>query len=864
MPICRVVGALILLGALSSTLHAQELSQEKDFNIPPQPLAKAVIQFSDQSGIQVVTSGQDVSKLTTEGVKGRLKIGEALKTLLNGTHLGYSVVGSSTVALVSLASSANANAVTSGSESSIPATSEKTGLTEIIVTAQKREERQQDVPISMTVLNPQALVENGQNRLVDYFALVPGLSLSNDAYFGGTQYLSIRGLSTGYNQNPTVATVVDDVPVVGSLQTNNGMTNSPDLDPSDLSRIEVLKGPQGTLYGANSIGGVIKYVTVDPSTSAFSGRIEGGGVDILDGGLGYSIRGAANIPVSDTFAVRVSAFHRDDPGYIDNLTTGEHNINSADVSGGHFAALWRPSDNFSVKVSALIQQDSGNASIINSNSAGQFTQGDLNVTGLPGTLKYYNADQIYSANVNWKLGNVDIASVTGYVVNRGQNWADDTAYFGGTAYDCAHEQFPGKCQLPAGAASGILGAPSEIDVTVRKISQELRISSSVGTWLDWRIGGFYTHEDSPNANIYTIYSSDPTTGAISADLYTATGATLTYSEFAALADFTVHIADRFEVEAGGRESWDSQRFQTTITGAGTYAFTGSILPSIGPLTKADDSDFTYRVAPKFTISPNLMAYASVATGFRVGGPNSAAYIGNAVAAGVPTSFQPDQTTNYELGIKGKSFEGKLTFGAAAYYVDWKNIQITVTRYLAGQPFTYTINGGRAKSEGAEFFVETHPIVGLTIGVTGSYDDAALTQDLPAGSQAYGLKGNQLPYSARFSGGLTVNQDIPLWSGWVGFVGGSVNYVDKRPYEFTAPPAPGAAAPPRLEFPAYAQSNLRTGAHNRSWLVNLYLNNVANKRGIVGIGGNGSAGSTDGYYTSVIQPRTLGVTVGKTF
>jgi iron complex outermembrane receptor protein len=151
----------------------------------------------------------------------------------------------------------------------------------------------------------------------------------------------------------------DDVPVTSSLERGWGELTSPDLDPSDLAQIEVLKGPQGTLYGADSLSGLIKYVTTDPSTSKFSGRVEVTGVDIPVGGAGYGVRVAVNVPLSDTFAVRFSGFVRHDPGYIDDVTTGERNFNSVTVYGGHAAALWQPSANFSVKLSALVQETHG-------------------------------------------------------------------------------------------------------------------------------------------------------------------------------------------------------------------------------------------------------------------------------------------------------------------------------------------------------------------------------------------------------------------------------------------------------------------------------------------------------------------------
>src|SRR5262249_6048427 len=158
--------------------------------------------------------------------------------------------------------------------------------------------------------------------------------------------LSLRGVTADAFGNPTVAVLVDDLPFTTS--TGNDGNNIPDLDPGDLARIEVLRGPQGALYGANGMGGIIKYQTKEPSTEALSGRLEAGTSEVSHGSqTGYSLRAGANIPVTDTLAVRVSGFTRSDPGYIDNVVTHIDGVNEAHAAGGRFSALWRPSENFS-------------------------------------------------------------------------------------------------------------------------------------------------------------------------------------------------------------------------------------------------------------------------------------------------------------------------------------------------------------------------------------------------------------------------------------------------------------------------------------------------------------------------------------
>src|SRR5580704_13705937 len=194
-----------------------------------------------------------------------------------------------------------------------------TPLEEIVVTAQKREERQQDAPVPTTALGGQTLIDSNQLRLQDYYTSVPGLNLTNNG--GGQSVVAIRGLTTGAGANPTVGIVVDDAPF-GSTRSLAG-SFAPDIDPGDLARVEVLRGPQGTLYGASSLGGLIKFVTADPSTDHLSGRVQTGISDVYNGNqLGYNVRGSINVPLSDAVAVRASGFTREDPGYIDNPSLG--------------------------------------------------------------------------------------------------------------------------------------------------------------------------------------------------------------------------------------------------------------------------------------------------------------------------------------------------------------------------------------------------------------------------------------------------------------------------------------------------------------------------------------------------------------
>lgn len=708
-------------------------------------------------------------------------------------------------------------------------------LEEVLVTAQKRTESLLDVPLPVTVISADVLSQNNQPRLQDYFTSVPGLSVSPSPGAGGQQTISIRGISTGAFTTPTVGVTVDDVPYGSSVGLGSVL---PDIDPSDLARIEVLRGPQGTLYGASSMGGLIKFVTVDPSTDALSGRIEAGTSSVHNGAeLGYAFRGAINVPITDTLAVRASGFTRDTPGYIDNPVLGIKGINEEHVSGGRVAALWRPSDMFSLKLSALYQEDKGDGAsqVTNSNVAGSGyvgpALGDLQQNYIRNTGQYEQRTQAYSATLTGKVGNVDLTSISGYNIINFSNVVDDT--YGLGTYS---QQF-----------YGVSGAPLFTGGSTNKFTQEMRASIPLGERFEWLIGGFYTNEHSPF--IQNVWAENVATGATVGDLLqTVAPSGYTYSEYAGFTDLTVHVTDQFDVQLGGRES---QITVNAIGGSQTGALDGNVVtPTPNYSSKA--TPFTYLVTPRFKVSPDFMVYLRLASGYAAGGPNEIPGQGQVgYDPKEPLAYQPEKTRNYEIGIKGDALDHTLSFDASLYYIDFQDLQINLIDAVNGEG--YTTNGSGAKSEGVELSVQSKPLEGLTVTAWGTYDNAVLTQSIPADSSVYGPAGSRLPYSTRFSGNLSFNQEFLIVNGVTGYAGGTLAYVGNRIGTFVA-------TPDQQYYPAFVKTDLRTGIKYESWTVNLYANNVADKRGLVG----GGAGTYPPFAFVVIQPRTVGLSLTRTF
>ncbi len=861
----RASGLLLGLLLIATASFAREASPVRivqadtaakvDFNIPKLSLADALAEWSKQTGLQVLRRDTDGAvELTTRGVTGKYSPAEALEKMLAATGLTYEFVNDRTVRIAPARTDAQTtsfsrdgrgiggmtlaqntgtpNTGTAGPQNQEEKSSSKQqknpavnpdkdsaeSLQEIIVTAQKRTERIQDVPVPVTAISGDTLLNDNQLLLRDMFSSFPGFGMGT---LGSQQYLGIRGINTG-NGNPSVGLTVDDVPF-GSSTNSGGGENPPDIDPNDVARVEVLRGPQGTLYGVSSLGGLIKYVTVDPSTAGVSGRVQAGLSSVVNGAqLGYNVRGSLNVPLSDTLAVRMSGFTRLDPGYIDNPGIGVDGVNEVRVNGGRLAALWRPSEALSLKLSALYQRSDGDGlpeALVQPGLSG------LQQNYISNTGGYVRSAQAYSATLTAKLGAVDLTSLSGYNINSFSDSRDGTYALG-----------PLTQML-----FGVAGTPLSEDAQVDKFSQEIRLSVPIGRNFEWLLGGFYTHESTEFNNI--ISAQDIGTGAIVGQ-WAYIDFPSTYQEYAGFTDLTWHFTERFDVQFGGRYSSFKQKALTTIIGP-YAALLGMSSPVVYPTGVEKADAFTYLVTPRFVFSPDLMLYARFASGYRPGGANL--IFGDTA----PKGYAPDKTNNYEIGLKGDFLDHALSIDASVYYIRWQDIQLSLVDL---QTFTgYIGNGSQAKSQGVELSVQSRPAKGLTIGAWVAFNDAVLTEDFPANSTAHGLSGDRLPYSSRWSANVSLDQQFPLGGRFNGFVGTTVSYVGDRLGGF-------GATPQRQDFPEYAKVDLRVGVKDDAWTVNLFAANITDKRGLL----SGGLGYAPQYAFVYIQPRTIGLSVARSF
>lgn len=730
-----------------------------------------------------------------------------------------------------LATAASAVAVAASGAGAQESKADEVAGDEIVVTAQKREQRLQDVPMAVSALSGTDLVDKNQVKIEDYFRSIPGLSLSPLA--AGRYNLSIRGVTTGVSTSPTVGITIDDVPYGSVSILGFGSRFFPNLDPSDLQRIEVLRGPQGTLYGASSLGGLLKYVTEDPSSTRLYGRAQVDVSSISDGGTGGGVRAAVNIPlVEDKLAIRASGFYRHDGGYVDDPVQRRKDIDRANVYGGRLSMLWDIAPGASLKLGALYQKVSGDGvNQVDTDSLLNETAGDLQHVGQVGTGPYSNRTQFYTANLKIDLGGgVGFDSVTGYSVNSYAMLSDPSPSYGPIA------------QL----VYGVGGAAMPYGFRTEKFSQELRFSGSSPT-LDWLVGGFFTKEASKD--YFIANAADVVTGDYAGVFFDEVDQ-FHYREVAGFADATLHVTPRFDIQVGGRYSSNKQRYYSLI------AIPDAIQPLFGPTTefreRSSDNAFTYVVSPSFKITPDILVYGRLSSGYRPGGPNAGDF-----DASTPRAYKADRTTNYEVGLKGTLFDRMLSFDLAAYQLDWKNIQLSFHDQNTG--FLFLKNASAAKSKGIEGSFELRPTGGLTISGNASINDAKLAADLPPGDSV-GVTGDVLPNVPKFSGTLGAEQSFPLSGSLEAFVGGSISHVSARSAEFA-----GSPAEVRVRMPAYTVGDLRVGVRNEQLTITAFMSNIGNSRGVLYAGPLGSRTfPTSPFYKLVVQPRTIGITASYNF
>ncbi|MEZ5681517.1 MAG: TonB-dependent receptor [Erythrobacter sp.] len=771
----------------------------------------------------------------------------------------------------------------------------------IIVTAQKRSQDLQDVPVAITAIGTERLDELQVNELQDVVKFLPSVTIQSIS--PGFSQVYFRGVASGENANhssslPTVGTYLDEMPITtiqGAL----------DIHAYDLARVEALAGPQGTLYGASSMAGTIKMVTNQPDYGESYGAMDLELNKVAHGGVGGTVEGFYNARLGDNAALRMVGWYRKDAGYIDNIagsrtypTSGitqdnaefvEDDYNEVDTYGARLALGIELDDNWTVRPTVMGQVQEAHGSFAQERSTA--------VTGDLQTVQYnpeYSKDKWLQAamTIEGKIGNWDLVATGGHLWRRDVVNSDysDYAYFYDALYGYGAYFYDNNYDLVS-PNQYIEGGDR-----YKRWFGEIRVASPAEAPIRF-IGGLFAqrqkHEIEQNYIVDDIADINTVPG-------TASNIWLTRQDrvdrdYAAFGELSFDVTDQFTITGGARV----YRYKNSLIGFFGYAQnfssrtgvsacfttdgpplnenpTGTLAPPDvdgTPCTNLDkvtsDTDVIWKLNATYQMTPDVMLYATWSQGFRPGGINR---------RGTLPPYRPDALDNYELGWKTQF--GDVTFNGAIYQEDWSDIQLS---FLGENGLTEIRNAGIARIRGieADFGYRAN---GLSLNLSGSYNDATIRRDFcrianpdfdctfdPGDGRTNALlapSGTRLPVTAKFKGNAVARYEFPVGS-WDAHVQGALAHIGKRRSDLRT-------FENNLKgfFDGYTTVDFSLGMRKDGLRVELFATNLFDERGVVNSGVQcleTTCGDPDGisstggvFYDSIIKPRVIGIKTGFDF
>jgi iron complex outermembrane recepter protein len=818
--------ATVVASIIGFSAHTvAQASAKRATDIPPQDLAPALRTLVEERAIQIVYSSDLLADRRTQGAAGDLTFDEALTQLLRGSQLTFRYLDENTITIVpaapSRATSFRAGQTEEAGDVGSAAAAGEVALEEVLVTAQKRKERLLDTPQSVSVVTGADLERLNALQFRDYASTIPSLTFLTSG--AGQNQVALRGVTAGADVSATVGIYVDEVPYGSSTPFAAGAGLAYDMGLFDIERIEVLRGPQGTLYGASTMGGLIKYVTREPTLGEFSGSVRLGMSGTRHGDASYDGSAVLNVPLAtNVAALRIGGYYAHDGGYIDNVVLGRREIDRSDTSGGRLDLLLDPTEDLSIRLVALSQDIERDGRATADHTLAGVPLVD-SVTQNRGSAEPFDQSfKLASATIEYNLPWAALVSISSFQSATTDIGGDITPIY-----------------VPLMAARGrsysAVGqlATNETD----RFTQEMRLASTQGGRFDWLAGVFYTKEDSQSDVVVQPY--DPGRSPATADVLNSQRPS-TYEEAAAFGNLTWRVTDRFDVTGGLR--YAENEIRTSSTATGLLAGAPQNLPP------ARDNVVTYLANARHRLTDRATAYFRFATGYRPGGPNFVTFNSSGVSTG-PSSYESDSLDSYELGLHAETRDRRFGIDAATYYIDWSNIQVQVFRPATG--FGGIINSpGGATVRGAELAGFTRWSEDLTISASVTWQDAELADASPLDLR--GQKGERLPNVPHFMAGLTA--DYKLSFGAFGpTVGATMRYVGDRTSAFTQTPTGN------YHLPEYTALDLRARLNFGAVQAQLFARNVTDERGeLSALTGIGTPRVT------IMQPRSFGVTVSTSF
>jgi len=695
----------------------------------------------------------------------------------------------------------------------------------VYVTASRRREPAREVPMRVDRLSTDDLDKAGSKSLIDYLADQPGVDVKTSGG-AGLGAVSIRGVSTGDETIPTVGTYIDDVAYGSSSAFAAGSQTALDMSLLDLDHIEVLRGPQGTLYGAGAMGGVVKYVTNEPDTTELSGKVSLGASTTRGGAAGNTVSGVVNVPIkADVAALRLAAFRDHDGGYGQVLgPAGGKNLNKGDTTGGRVALLVEPSAHFHVRATALtqdIRRDNSNYTDIDPAS------------GKPLEGAYEREQTLREPHsVRTSLGSLDLEYDFGAARLNAITSVQRTKM--GLRYDLTSVYAPLIDQF-FGFTPDTVG--EDVAANVHKTTQEFRLTSAAGGAIEWLAGLYWDREtgDQKQHVLDTLSSGSPAPDLAQLDLVSK------YQELAAYGDITWNATSRLALTGGVRVAQNKQDFTQNASG-----------PLVGPTLEpahSRETPKTWLATARYALTSSSNVYVRAASGYRPGGPNA---VLSDPATGLPLApqtFEHDSLWSYEAGYKGDLFDNKLSIETDVYDIRWRNIQQVYSVNGLG----VIVNAGKAQIQGFELGATWRPDARWALTGHLSTIDARLKQDAPG----LGSAGQRLPNSPELAASLGVKTLFDL-AGHAGYFGVSERYASERNAGFD-----GSGSAPNYKLPAYWLTDVQAGAAFGKLSLALYVRNLFDQHAQLGASTSEMALGGPAQ-VELARPRTVGLTLTASF
>nr|WP_053000049.1 TonB-dependent receptor [Sphingomonas sp. Y57] len=720
---------------------------------------------------------------------------------------------------------------------------------EIVVTALRRESTVQTTPMAITALTGDTLANAGVADVLDYAKLAPGLRVIDLG--PGQRRISLRGVQAA--GEPTVGTYFDDTALTGSVGTaSDAGGRTGDFTIFDIERIEVLRGPQGTLYGAGAMGGAIRVITNKP-VQKFEGLVDAQITDMTGGGRGYAVHGMVNVPlVEDLLAARAVLYRRHSDGYVDNVFLGRKNVNDYTIEGGRLALRYTPTENFTIDATAMYEDVNA---ISSAWQADRRAYEDTQEVLAPNN----GNSQLYSLTLNWDFGGAALTSVTSYQKRKSEDGFDDTGF-------TRTNRTPARCATVVNGSAGSPCSPAQLTdfyayvdslfpmaalavARVKDVAQEIRISSTGEGPFQWTIGGFYQKRD--NIGRYEDVLADAATGEVIRPTTPPAYRRRVEDELkqkAAFGEATYTVTPQLKLTAGIRYFDYDKRVGGFVDIPLPLIGAGALPPKF---VNASESGTLLKFNASWEATSDIFVYATAAQGYRPGGGNSVIGLPDAL-----TGYDADRLWNYEVGAKLQLLDRKLTLNLAAYQIDWDDM--IVRGRTRDNTYSFLSNAGAARIRGFEAEAFLRPTRGLQLSLAMNYNDAKLSEDqVNANIAAAGRKGDRIPFIPRWSGSLGVEYAAPVADGVDLFARADANYVSASYSEFR----PTNAF--RRRVGDYTLVNARIGFELEDSKMGIYLfaNNLFNK---VAINRNTLFSWPGANLANSAPPRTIGLNVRKGF